>query len=650
MPISRDGEPCSTTSSVTSHSLDSETAPLLSSSSSKLPYQTRHHRPSALINSFTGPAFRENSSLALDQQAYFHSSDESWSFHVVMEKLKSTRLATYIDKLAVESEPGLTNAQLMLNNHDLKPVEPERRQWGAWNFVGFWIADSFNINTWMISSSMIVTSGLSWWQSWLCVWAGYSLAACFLVLTGRIGAKYHISFPVVSRASFGIWGALWPVFNRAAMACIWYGVQAWIGGECINLMINAIWPSFQHLHNGIPNSGTTTQAFLSFFIFWLLSLPAIWFPVHKIRHLFTVKAFIVPIAGVSFFIWAVVRAKGLGPIVHQGNTSHGSKLAWGVVSGIMSAIANFATLIVNDPDFARFARKPRDAFWSQLLTIPLGFAITSFIGIIVSSSSTVIFHGDPIWNPLTLLQSFLNEGTSGNRAGVFFIAFAFALAQLGTNIAANSVSAGTDMTALLPRYLNIRRGGYICALVGLVMCPWNLLSSANNFTTYLSAYSVFLSSIAGVIISDYYLVRKGYLQTRNLYSAKHDGPYFFTFGFHIKGYIAYIAGILINIVGFVGAVGKSVPSGAMYIYRVNYFAGFIVAGAVYWVLCWFMKIPATSEKWLEVDDDVEGDFNMADAEAPSEEGVPKEFGGDVAEIPSGDSNSTRKERLGIFSV
>ena len=148
-----------------------------------------------------------------------------------MDKLRNPRLRRFANKIAVDSEPGLTNAQLMLTNHDLKPVEPERRQWGAWNFVGFWIADSFNINTWMIASSLISASGLSWWQSWLCVWIGYSISGCFVCLTGRIGATYHIPFPVVTRASFGIWGSLWPVFNRAAMACIWYGVQAWIGGE-----------------------------------------------------------------------------------------------------------------------------------------------------------------------------------------------------------------------------------------------------------------------------------------------------------------------------------------------------------------------------------------------------------------------------------
>ncbi|KAK4998129.1 uracil permease, partial [Elasticomyces elasticus] len=358
-----------------------------------------------------------------------------------MEKTKESKLARLADKLAVESEPGLSNAQLMLANHDLKPVEPERRQWGAWNFVGFWIADSFNINTWMISSSNII-DGLSWWQSWICVWVGYAIAACFVCMTGRIGATYHISFPVVSRSSFGIWGSLWPVFNRAAMACVWYGVQAWIGGTCVYLMIRSIWTSWDHYGDGgskntMPvSSGTNTRDFVSFFLFWFFSLPAIWFPVHKIRHLFTVKAYFVPSAGIAFFIWAVVRAHGIGPIVHQPSKLHGSALAWAVIKGIMSAIANFATLIVNDPDFARFARKPRDAFWSQLITIPMGFAITSFIGIIVSSSSTVIFHGEPIWSPLTLLQQFLQEpGCSGaQRFGVFVIAAAFALAQLGTNI------------------------------------------------------------------------------------------------------------------------------------------------------------------------------------------------------------------------
>jgi NCS1 family nucleobase:cation symporter-1 len=271
----------------------------------------------------------------------------------------------------------------------------------------------------------------------------------------------------------------------------------------------------------------------------------------------------------------------------------------------MSSIANFATLIVNDPDFARFAGKPRDALWSQLFTIPIGFAVTSFIGIIVSSSSTVIYGGDPIWDPLELLERFIDDGGSAQRFGVFVIAASFALAQLGTNIAANSVSAGTDMTALFPRFLNIRRGGYICAVIGLAMCPYTLLTSANQFTTYLSAYSVFLSSIAGVMCSDYYFVRKGYLEVRELYDARSTGPYYFNYGVHWRAYVAYVAGILINVVGFVGAIGRPVPDGAMYIYRLNFFCGFIIAAFTYWILCKYFPIPAVSDRWMEVGGEID---------------------------------------------
>jgi NCS1 nucleoside transporter family len=243
-------------------------------------------------------------------------------------------------------------------------------------------------------------------------------------------------------------------------------------GECVTLMIEAIWPSYRNLHNGLSASaGVDTKNFLSFFLFWLCSLPALWFPVHKVRHLFTVKAIYSPIAAFAFFGWAISRANGLGPIIHQSNTVHGSDFRWAMVKGIMSCIGNFAALIMNDPDFSRFARTPKDALWSQLFTIPFGFGVTSFIGIIVSSSSSVIFNDGYTWNPLDLLGKFLDGASSGQRFGIFMIATGFALAQLGTNISANSVSAGTDLTALMPRYLNIRRGSYICAIVGLAMCP-----------------------------------------------------------------------------------------------------------------------------------------------------------------------------------
>ena len=312
----------------------------------------------------------------------------------------------------------------------------------------------------------------------------------------------------------------------------------------------------------------------------------------------------MPCAGTIYLIWVIAKAGGIGPVVTQSNTIHGSELAWAVVKGIMSSIANFATLIMSNPDFTRFARSPKDAFWPQLFTIPLGFAITSLIGIVVSSSAAVIYK-EKIWNPLAILDKFLDDGTSADRFGVFVIASAFALAQLGTNIAANSISAGTDMTALLPRYINIRRGGYVCAVVGLFMCPYKLLTSSNQFINYLSAYSVFLSSIAGVMVSDYYFVRKGYLQANDLYDARSSGPYYYTLGINWRAYAAYLSGILINLVGFAGAIGVSVPPVATYIYNFNYFAGFFVSSSMYWMFCQIWPVPATSDIWMEIGDELD---------------------------------------------
>jgi nucleobase:cation symporter-1, NCS1 family len=252
-----------------------------------------------------------------------------------------------IRRLEVEHSDATSYSQMFLMNEDLLPVPREKQTWKHRNFVAFWIADSFNVNTWMIASSMIQV-GLSWWQAWICVWIGYGVVAPFIVLNARPGAIYHITFPVVARTSFGLYGSLWCTFNRGVMACVWYGVQASIGGECMFVMLRAIWPSVNHIPNGLPQSaGITTKEMLAFFLFWLVSLPAIWFPVHQIRHVFTVKAVVAPIGGLVFFVWCIVKAKGVGPIIRQPGTLHGSELSWGIVTNLMSCISNMATLLTS---------------------------------------------------------------------------------------------------------------------------------------------------------------------------------------------------------------------------------------------------------------------------------------------------------------
>jgi len=260
-----------------------------------------------------------------------------------------------------------------------------------------------------------------------------------------------------------------------------------------------------------------------------------------------------------------------------------------------------ATLVTNAPDFASRASHPSAAVLPQLISVPLGFSLVSFIGVIVSSSSQVLY-GEAIWSPIDLLGKFLdNDPSHATRFGVWFISAAFIVAQLGTNISANSISAGCDLTALFPRYINIRRGGFIAAIVGLCMCPWNLLKSSNSFTSYLSAYSVFLSSIAGVMISDYWLIRRGHYRIKDLYSTRRDGWYWYTYGINFRAYAAYISGIVINVVGFAGATGRTVPIAATRVYEMSFFTGFGISAIIYITLNYFFPAPGASSKFEEID-------------------------------------------------
>jgi nucleobase:cation symporter-1, NCS1 family len=424
-------------------------------------------------------------------------------------------------------------------------------------------------------------------------------------------------------------------------------------------MLRSIWPSFANLPNGFPNSGTTTAYYLSFFLFWLFSLPAIWFPVYEIWYLFTVKSYTVPVAGVVFMVWAIVKAGGVGPIVHQGSTVHGSAKAWACIGAIMDCVSNFATLIVNDPDFARFAKKPRDALWSQLFTIPIGFALTSFIGVIVSSSSNIIY-GQPIWvrslyeQNADLRTLSICWTTSLMTIPVPQLAPECSLSRLplpSPNLVLTSPPTLSlqetiyllwchDISTFAEAVISLRWWGLSCVPGKFWAAHRTLHLTCRGTSSTISlaekSYSVFLSSIAGVIFTDYYAIRKGYFSVPNLYTADHDGPYWYAGGFNPKAYvshfpsetnaqIAYVFGIIINVVGFAGAVGQTVPIGATYIYRLNFFAGFIVASLTYYILCRIWPAKAVPERWTEdgnqdviearlaqADDYEQGDWKMRD--------------------------------------
>lgn len=540
----------------------------------------------------------------------------------VATEYKSWWQMVYYEYIIVDkSTVGASLLESYMYNHDLKPVEEARRVWSGHNFVWFWLAECFNINTWQIAATGL-QMGLNWWQCWISVWIGYGFVGLFVVLASRIGSSYHTSFPVSVRASFGIFFSLWPIINRVVMAIVWYSVQAYIAATPVSLMLQSIFGTdvVQRIPNHFASKNATTYDFMCFFIFWVASLPFLLVPPHKIRHLFTVKAILVPFAAFGFLIWAVRKAGGTIALGTLNDVKpHGSAFSWAFLRSIIGCMANFSTLVINAPDFSRFSKTKNSSLWSQLFCIPFLFSTTCLIGILVTAAGYKLY-GVNYWSPLDVLQKFLDTAfySSGTRAGVFLISFVFAIAQLGANISANSLSCGTDMSALLPKYVNIRRGSIFCACMALCICPWNLLATSSKFTMALGAYAIFLSSIAGVVSSDYFVVRRGYIKLSHLYSPKKGSFYMYgnRFGCNWRAFVAYLCGVAPNLPGFIGEVGAPkihISLGAQRLYFLSYWIGYFFSFIVYTILCHFFPVPGSPvkniltdkgwyQRWADVED------------------------------------------------
>lgn len=327
-----------------------------------------------------------------------------------------------------------------LINHDLRPVPPSERTWSSKNYVLFWAADSVNLSSMMIASTG-VAAGMTWWQTFLAVMLGYSLTAIFVVLSARVGASCHTGFPVLARPAFGLYGAVWPVINRVVVAILWFAFQTWVGGQCVTLLLSSLAPQYKRTTDA-QLSGVNRTDFISFMIYWIIQFPITFISPQKIKHLFTVKAITAPIAVFGLLGWAVSRGGG-GEIIHASGSLRGSELGWQFVITTMSQMANMITLALNAADYSRLSTSRAAVTLPQLITIPTLFSVISLVGIFISSSASVLV-GEPIWNPLDIMTFFLSEDpySPASRAGVFFISLAFIIAQLGTNIAANSVAVG----------------------------------------------------------------------------------------------------------------------------------------------------------------------------------------------------------------
>ncbi|KAI9730748.1 MAG: hypothetical protein M1834_005717 [Cirrosporium novae-zelandiae] len=496
-------------------------------------------------------------------------------------------------------------------NKDLDPVPPRDRKWGVWSFIAYWVSDAFNAASWEFASSIIAV-GLTWRESLATVAVGFFIVSIVISLNGAIGVIHHAPFPVIARASWGFWGSYIAIISRAILAIFWFAIQTMNGAETVQVMLGAIWPSFLTLPNHIPESqGIATNTMVSFFLFWLVQIPFLYMHPNTLRWLFVVKSIIVPITFLAMLIWAFKATDGGGDIWDQHTNVHGSAYSWVWLSSLTSVIGNYATLSVNQADFSRYSRV--SVKWQLLYVpmLPIVFTFIAFIGIAASSAGAARYDQGFQWDPMDLISNWTN------RSCRFFVAFAFAIATLGVNISANSLSAANDLTALFPRYVNIRRGQLLCALFCWCLVPWKILASAGNFLNFMSAYSVFLGPIAAIMVMDFWVVHKRKYNTLALYQP--DEIYRYWHGINWRAIVAFLVGVAPNLPGLINSVNSSISVGVgVHPYQFGWLLGFFSTALVYTVLSLAFKDKESFIDKTVLPDEIYGESEL--------EGIPQ--GGD----------------------
>lgn len=439
-----------------------------------------------------------------------------------------------------------------LTNTDLAPVPQNRRTWQIRHFASLWVGMAVCIPTFTLAAGLI-SQGMNWWQALGTIFMGNVIVLIPILLNAHAGARYGIPFPVLLRASFGTVGANVPAMMRALVACGWFGIQTWIGGEAIYLFVTKLAdlpPSLTE--HPIAGLGLTGGQLVSFLLFWAIHMVIILRGIDGVRHLESWAAPLLLIGGVILLIWATRVAGGVGPIfpssslktVDGTESSSFPELFW---PSLTAMVGFWATLSLNIPDFTRFARSQRDQVLGQALALPTSMALVSFIGIAVSSA-TAIAYGEVIWDPVALLGRFESPVV------VSIALLAIVLATLSTNLAANVVSPANDFSNLRPSAISFRRGALITGIVGILIMPWRLYTDLGQYIfTWLIGYGTLLGAIAGIMLVDYFLLRKGNLDVAALYQS--DGPYA---GTRWMAMISLAVGILPNLPGFIShAIGRA---------------------------------------------------------------------------------------------
>jgi NCS1 family nucleobase:cation symporter-1 len=472
----------------------------------------------------------------------------------------------------IELEVGDEIAMSPRYNEDIAPTKAAQRTWSRWNVASLWVGMAICVPTYTLGGVLTAYFGLSVSEALWTIFIANIIVLVPLTLNAYPGTRYGIPCPVVLRASFGIIGSNVPALIRAIVACGWFGVQTLFGGIAIHLLFSALFDGWAAL-------GGTGEV-IGFFIFWALNISIVIRGSESIKVLEAWAAPLLLIVAIGLVFWAWPKVSMIELLATPASRPEGAPFFGYFMAALTAMVGFWATLSLNIPDFSRFAESQRSQIIGQIIGLPLTMFLFSGLGVLLTAASMDLV-GETISDPVNLI------GRIDNTLWVVLSMVMIIIATISTNTAANIVSPTNSFQNIAPKYISETRGVLVTGIVGIALMSWELLkkmgwlesdvSVESLYSNWLVGYSSLLGPIAGIMIVDYFLVKRQAYDLLALY--KDDAGYP---AWNISGMAAFVVPVTLTI----GAIAIGPDSGWYYdwFYSYGWFTGSTLGGVIYYLL------------------------------------------------------------------
>lgn len=484
-----------------------------------------------------------------------------------------------VEKLKVKPGNDLEKITY-LRNKDIIPMGPERRIWGVWSLAFYWSITSITISTWTGASSLL-SLGLSVGETLGIILIGNCIIAGLALLNAAPGGYYHIGYTISQRVVFGIKGAWVTIVMRTILSVVWFASQAYLGSRCLSCIFASWSHSFLTMENTLPESvNMTTQELIGFVVFQVISIPPLLIKPERFNKMLMITCVATFFAMLGIVIWAVTNNGGSnGPLMNSGEPMSSSERGWWWIYGICSWYGSLSSGVANQSDFTRFSKKTWSSLYGTIFSLVVVGTLIPLMGLITASAMKGKYDQE-FWRPDQIMFFWLTQDYSSKaRAGAFFCGLAFTLSQMCFNTMGNGYAGGMDMAGLFPKFITIKRGAVITALLSWVIQPWDFYNTASTFVTVMASFSVFMSPVVGTIVADFWVVRRRKLKLSHLYTDSPQGTYWFWKGVNCRNLLIWTIAFAPGLPGLINSANPDIKisTGARHFYYANTLIEFAVA-------------------------------------------------------------------------